>query len=615
MMGDQYWHDRELTGDDLARAVWQTVAALATETASLRARWAVAIGYYAASNRADDLVAELGMLSYDHESLRRDDDAPSWNLCRSLPDTIVSHVTFQAPSIKIQTTAQGDIVQREAQQAERFLAGSMREALAAQAWRGALRLATIMGTGWVRTWPDHERGRVMVRCYGPDRVLVDHRIAAYDTPQSQFFLDLVDQSELRARYSGRTKAAQDARAIIDDAAPVLSLSGLRRLVPVIEAVKLGDGETPGRRVVVLRNGVLTDEPYDCPRHRAVAIRYTPPIDGWYGESLVDQVIESQRSMNYATAAIDGNMRHLSHAYISDTTPDAVRMADADLPDQDIAPYRVVPMGGRVETPPIASPQHFAWADKVWAREHEQHGISQLSATAARPAGIESGAALRVLHHSQSKRLSELETACGELWVAMAQCHLDAGSELGAGWKTIVTANRRSQSQSWSGVALQADSYAVSLYPASSLSDDPAGRLAEAGDLMRSGLVDQAEARQLAGMTDLAKSNDLASARRDALEQVFEAILMGEAVDPPSPMHDLAAAVKLGMSYWALAKRDGADPALVDEVERWTVAAMEMLRSSEEPAPQAPSGDAMAADPVAAVALAKAEAMGGNGSQT
>ena len=608
MMGDTYWHDPDLDGDDLARAVWDTVTALVRETRELRQSWAVAVGHYAAAQPASELVSDLGVLEYDFEALQRVEDAPNWNLCRSLPDTIVSHVTFQAPAIKIQTIGAGDITQRAAQQAERFLAASMRDAAAQQAARGALRLATVMGTAWVRTWPDYDARRVRVRCYGPDRVLVDHRAAAHDEPTSQFFIDFVDQAELLAAHAGRSNAAKNAREIIEAETPAYSVTGLRRMIPVIEAVRIMDRETPGRRVVCVRGGVLVDEHYTLRRHRAVAIRYSPGLAGWYGESLVDQIISAQRSLNFAVYSIDSNMRHLSHAYIEDVNAEAQRMADADLPDEVIAPYRVIPAGGRVVTPPIASPQHFAWAEQLWRREHEQHGISQLSATATRPAGVESGEAMRVLHHSQSKRMSELETAYGELWVQMAQRHLDAGDELGAGWQSVVQSGRSSSRVAWDDLDSRPEDYTVTLHPASALSDDPAGRRDEIVGLMRSGLVDRTEARQLAGLADLARSADLAAAQRYGIERVFEGILAGDAVDPPSPMHDLAAAVRLGRAYWALAQRDGGEQDVVDEIERWTPAAQRMLDDASAPSPQSVSGE-LAADPTAALTLAQAAAVG------
>jgi hypothetical protein len=204
-------------------------------------------------------------------------------------------------------------------------------------------------------------------------------------------------------------------------------------------------------------------------------------------------------------------------------------------------------------------------------------------------------------------MSELEGAYAELWIEMAQRHLDAGMEIGDEWRTIVRSRSGARAASWAEVGLQADSYTVTLHPSSALSDDPAGRRDEVVSMMQSGLVDRAEARQLAGLADLAKSNDLATAQRDVIERVYESIIAGEMVDPPSPMYDLAAAVKLGTSYWALAKRDGADPAIVDEIERWTLAAMEMLRSEEDAQP--PSADAMAADPDAALKLAQASQVG------
>jgi len=613
-----YWFAPEHTDDQLASVVFRTAKAIVDDQAHLRERWRQEMMFYKDQPIREMDGTTLGLLDYgglEVDPVKTGLDT-AWNFCKTLPDALISKLTLQNTTITYETREGSEDQQLRAQEYRRFVQGELRALKQPAKKRRRLRLSTAAGMGFVKVWPDFMAKRPMSRVYGPDRIIVDdRRSSAHDMPPSLFHVDMVDEDELLAMFQGPKFASVRAKIKL---APVVSdLSGIRRMIEVIDAYHLQVGDTKGRRVLCVANAVLVDEPYTETTHCFAWERYREPLSGFYGESLVGEIISTQREINYILRDLRGNTRSIarSHVEVDPESPLALEMGQALTSDG----YRVLPPGSRVIHPPIVNPQTLQVLQVHVGKIFELTGLNLLAATAALPPGIESGRAIQMLDATQSQRFSEVQHNSSEADVMEAELVLRAGKTLNDAGAYDIAEPGLKKALPFDDEEL--DRYVLTADKVSQLPQDPAGKQETVQFLMANGLIDRERALQLIGFTDLEKEMALEAAPRDALEFAFESMLSGGEYEPPVPeMMNLQLGLRLVVLYWNRAKRRGKRVEALDKLVRWARDAAAILEPPQPPEGpsiqdlgQGPIPEGLAADPAAAAQLAQAAALaGGNG---
>lgn len=359
-------------------------------------------------------------------------------------------------------------------------------------------------------------------------VLVGARDAMYGTPRSVYHLRCYPLEVMVARYPQHA----DALARIATASSIDSDEWYEwgddwaddsLTVKVIEAWHLPSGcdAKDGRRVLVGRDLVLDDEPWDRPRHPFALLHYSPPVSGWYGQGLVSMLAAPQAKINDIARDIQEAL------YFGSTLK--VFVPKGTLPKEHLAkrhPVIVETEGGAIPqyvAPLPVSPQAFQvleflmnWCDDVSGLARDfQSGKTQLGAGA-------SGAAIDALDDITSDRLAGFQLNHSLARVDIGALMIDEARQIAATYDKSEQA-RWIREHRWDKIDVDGGLHHLKLEPQNFLPGTRAGRLAGVTELFKAGLVDGESMVELFEEPDIQRSNRRRLGPRRAIESILEGL--------------------------------------------------------------------------------------------
>ncbi len=134
----------------------------------------------------------------------------------------------------------------------------------------------------------------------------------------------------------------------------------------------------------------------------------------------------------------------------------------------------------VYTPQAVHPEVFNHLDRLYQRAYEISGISELSATGKKPAGLESGAALRIYHDIETERFILIGRRYESAFMSAAEHYFDLAEDIveGQGFvPSVQTTYRREMTKvDFEKIRMARDEFILEPYPVSILPSLPAGKL-------------------------------------------------------------------------------------------------------------------------------------------
>lgn len=496
----------------------------------------------------------------------------TYNVVKAAADTVVSKISLNKPKPRFLTEEGSEQQQQRARDLEKFVDGVLYNCDAPARAADALRDACIYGIGVLKVY--EKDAEVHLEKVHPSRMYVDDNAALNGEPRSLFQKEYVSREALLAMFPDAEHAIYSAKLSTGS-----GYASARDMVEVYEAWHLTCGEVKGRHVICVESGVLLDEEWDEDDFPFVLIRWVKDVMGWHGIGLAEELEGIQREINNLLNKVRDNMHLLSVPYI--LKPRGADVHDDQLMSNQMG--RLIEYSGnvppKVEIPPAIHPQVFNQLETLYKRAFEIAGVSQLSATSTKPAGIESGVALRTLQDVETQRFSTVARQWEELFVDLARkiigCARQAeerGDELSVKYDSQSFMKRLA----WNKVKMDEDEFILKVYPASSLPNTPAGKLETIIDMMKAGLITPDVAGNLLDFPDLEKYNSLMNSAMDDIEATFEHILSTGKYVEPLPYQNLALGIKLGTHYYLRAKLRGEKQDRLDLILRWLSDADEIL---------------------------------------
>jgi len=496
----------------------------------------------------------------------------TYNVIKSATDTVVSKITMNKPKPRFLTEEGSEQQQQRARDLEKFVDGILYNTDAHARATDALRDACIYGIGILKVFEID--GVIKIEKVHPSRIVVDDNSALNGEPRSMFQKEFVSREALISMFPEHEQIIRGAKLFTGN-----HFSASRDMIEVYEAWHLSCGETKGRHVICIESGILLDEEWDEEAFPFVVIRWSKDVMGWHGVGLAEELEGIQREINNLLSKVRDNMHLLSVPYI--LKPRGSDISDDQLLSNEMA--RMIEYSGnippRIEVPPAVNPQIFQQLETLYRRAFEVAGVSQLSATSTKPAGIESGVALRTLQDVESQRFSTVSRAFEDMFVGLAKKIMGCARRLEeSGEELSIKYDGKSfvERIKWSDVKMDEEQFILKVYPASSLPNTPAGKLETVIDMMKAGLIGPDIAGNLLDFPDLEKYNSLMNSAMDDIEATMEHMLAkGEYVEP-LPYQNLALGIKLGTHYYLRAKLRGESAERLDLVLRWLSEANDLL---------------------------------------
>lgn len=517
-------------------------------------------------------------------------DRPTMSVITSCVDTLVSRLTESKPR-PLFLTDSADYKQRSmAKQLNNFIMGEFYNTKAYELGPLAFRDSGVIGSGAIKILEDQD-ARVALERRLVTEILVDANDAFYGSPRNLYEVKLVDRASFAESFPGYRSMIDRA----EQAYPDSSGDGTKTVsdqIIVAEAWRLPSGPKSGDglHAIACSEGVIEDDEWKKKKFPFAFYHYAPGLVGFFGQGIAERQMGTQMGINQILMTIHKSLMLGAVPRVFIEEGSKVVKAHINNEIGAIIPYR--------GTPPIIAPppqvlplELYQQLERLVQFAYQQEGISELSASSEKPAGLSSGAALREYDDIQSVRFSWHEKRYRDFYVELAYQIIDKAVDIAErdgkystiypnkdGTKEIVLPDFKS---------LRDEPYVIQAFDTSSLPRDPAGRLQKITEMMQAGLLDPQEGRRLLDYPDIEQVDKLANAAEERILKCLDLIIEEGEYNPPDPLMDLQKAATIAVQYYNLHVMAKLEPERAEMLRNFYVQAQALMQAAMPPLPQAP----------------------------
>lgn len=476
-------------------------------------------------------------------------DRPTFNLIQSAIDTLVSRICQSRPQPVFLTDA-GDYKQRNlAKKLNNFVAGELYQtkayALATEMFKDAL----IQGTGALHIFEGQDNKIALERVYATE-LLTDPNESIYGDPRRMYRLKLIDREILCAMFPNKEKTIlKAAQAFPDENAD--SSKTTADQVMCVEAWSLPSGPDTGdgKHIIACSAGALLYEDYSRPWFPFVFLHYNQRPYGFWAQGIAEQLMGTQMTLNDILYTISRAIRLVGVPRVFQDAGSKVNKAHHNNEIGVIITYT----GNKpsYEVAPCNAPELYAERDKLIQYGYQQCGVSALQATSQKPAGLNSGEAIRSYDDIATDRFNSLARAYDNVFVDLTHQFIDLAKEIAereGKYESIYPGKDAIRRIEFPKIDWDENPFVVQCYTQSSLPKDPAGRLQKITEMIQAGMISIQEGRRLLDYPDLEQMEKLANAAEERIFQILDKIVEEGEYTPPDPFMDLNLATQHVVSY-------------------------------------------------------------------
>lgn len=450
----------------------------------------------------------------------------SLNVVASAIDTLNAKIAKNHPRPKFLTDGQGWDMQTRAKRADSFMQGVFHET---DIYRHAANMhidSLVFGTGILYVYLN-AKGRLEVERVHPDEFFVDDMDGKYMEPSTVFRRRVMSKHTLAALFPKKAQEIYDAS--VDDEESPNAISEMKAdHLSVWEAWHVADGR-PGLYALVA-GGVVIDR---CEWRGALPFvfhRFKTRTTGFWGKGAAETLAGIQLELNRLVRSISEQLRRRGRGRIY--VPIGSKVTNAKLTNgiADIVHFTGT-------TPPVVdssnavAQEEFLQLDRLYRLAFQEIGVSELSAMARKPAGLDAAVAMREYSDIESERFSIQHLAWENVFLSFADVVLSLLDEQHglSGYKVRAPSGRALVEVDYKDIKLAREAFAIKMFPVSSLPQTPAARYDKVVEMVRDGFITKPVASKLLDFPDLETEQNLGNAVLEDADATISAIL-----DAPTP---------------------------------------------------------------------------------
>lgn len=482
------------------------------------------------------------------------DDRPSFNVIQSGIDTLVSRLTQNEPAPKFLTDGADYKKRHLAQELNRFILGEFYQVKAYEKGSMILRDSLAMGTGALKVYRGDD-DKVAV-----DRVMVtdlytDDNDSLNANPQTLYQFKLMDRDKLWANNpKGRAVIDITPAAYPDNAAD--SGRTIADQVMVVEGWKLPSGNDPkapgyipGRHVIATQGGVIFDEEWNKIKFPFVFLKYSDPFLGFWGQGIATQLFGTQLNINRLSYTISRaiNLVGVPRVFIEQSS----KVVKAHNNNEIGVLITYSGTKPSYEIAPCNAPELYAERDKQIEYAFRQIGVSNMQATSQKPAGLDSGEAIRSYNDEADTRFASTAKKYENLYIDLAYLITDVAMDIAkenGKYQTVYPNKDGTKEIDLPKMGFLKDPFIIKCFTESSLPRTPAGRIQTVTEQVQAGMLTIKEGRRLMKFPDLEENERLDNASEERIFQILDKIVEDGEYTMPDPYMDLQLANELTVKY-------------------------------------------------------------------
>jgi hypothetical protein len=575
-MNDSYrWYERE--GNDMAQALFSYIKQLRKDQ----------------SYRQDEnfrhlrLYGNMEAFSLRNYSFYRAETSSSvvnrvtLNIVQSMIDTVVSKITKNKPKPSFLTTGGDWLMQRKAKKLQQFIDGQMYATDFYAKRTLAIQDSCIFGTGALKMYRDGKD--IKIERIFIDELAIDEQESLYGEVKQLSQTKMVHREVLKAMFPKHADAidARGSGEISIWASNIPQRHG--EMVQVVEAWKLPSipGAGDGKHAIVLDNVILFEEEYTKDYFPFLFWRWNVRPIGFWGQGVAEQLLGIQMEINKILRTIQVSMHLVSVPKIF--VEASSKIVESHLNNKIGGIIKFVgqpPIEGKLGTIP---PDLFSHLDRLYSRAFEVVGISQLSAMAAKPQGLNSGKALREYNDIESERFMSVAQRDEAVVIQASKMYIDHAKEIHAefgDYQVKTKGSRALETIEWSDVDMEEDQYIMQVFPVSALSRTPAGRLQDIQELMSAGLIGKEDGMKLLDFPDLQEFYNFNNAGLENIERTIELMIDKGEYQTPEPYQNLQLGITKMQQAYLMYKNADAPEERLELFRRWIEDAQSLMNNAQ-----------------------------------
>lgn len=419
----------------------------------------------------------------------------------------------------------------------------------------AFRHCGIFGTGVVHFYTTPE-GKVKAETNLCEEIIVDETEGMYRKPRQlhrhryvarEVLLDMYPKFEKEIRALPAVNENRDVFETVSD------------MVEVLESWHLpsGPNASDGKHAVCIGNATLKHEEYKEDFFPFLFMRWLPRILGFYGMGLAEELLGIQLEINklLRNIQISQNLMSVPQIWLEYQSRTIKKKINNEI--GGIKYYLGKPPIFSV--PPAMSGEVYQHLERLYQRAYEITGISMLSATSQKPAGLNAAVALREYKDTETERFAIQQEMYENFYVESAEMIRKLCKKLKAEGHDPVVQFKDGSSQKtikFSDVDIPDSKIVVAARPSNLLPKEPAGRIQFVQELIQAGMYSKEEALDLLEFPDTTKINNIKLGARHVVIYTIEKIVEEAKYIAPEPYFNLDFAIEYAQAYYSRGKIDG-----------------------------------------------------------
>ena len=356
-------------------------------------------------------------------------------------------------------------------------------------------------------------------------------------------------------------------------------------IEVIESWHIGKDGKDGRHVICIPNGTLVSESWDHDYFPFVSLHWTRPLLGARGQSLATELTGIQMEINRILKTMQAIIRLVVPKLMVEKGSKVVYNHLNNEIGGIIEYSGIKPTYDQLQAIPA---DLYNQLDRLYQRAFEIAGVSQLAAQAKKPAGLDSGKALREFNDIESERFILKGIEYENMYMKAARQMLRIVRDIYEDEKEFtMPASKKKifEKLDWGDIDLDESEYSIQAFPVSALSNTPSGRLQDVQEYVQAGFINRQDALRLLDFPDLEAVVSLETAAAEDISSIIEQMIDKGIYQSPEPYQDLAYGIKKMQSAYLRAKMNKVPEERLELLRRWIDEASNSLGLLQEPAPQ------------------------------
>lgn len=502
------------------------------------------------------------------------------NLAQACVDTLVNKISKNQPRATFLTDDGDWDKQQHAKKRERFVYGQMFKSDVYKKTPKAALQALSFGDGLVKIY--REGKEIKVDPVLTPSIFIDENEAVYGDPKTWFEVRYIDRETLKELCPGHEEAIDNAPS----AMMPFYMHGIfaQNLVEVVEYWRLASkkGEKDGEHHIIIGDKSIFSESWSTrPPFRKIG--FIQNISGFWSKGAIEIITPYQIEANRTAKRIQDCLRLVATPKVLYEYQSKIVKAHFNNDVGAMIGYAGTPP--TFITPSAVSPELFRHLQWCIQSAYNDVGISALSVRSEKPAGLNSGKALREFYDIETERFAAFGRAWEQLHIEIAQDCLEVAKEIQEkfGKYSVLSPDPKGcEVIDFSEIDMDSDAYLIQVYPTSQLPKDPEGRLEYVQELIAGQMIDPEIGLSLLDFPDTEKFTSLKTSELDDIIHTVDFMLTKDQYLPPEPYQNLELGITLMKKSYLKYKNKGCPDEKLDLLVRWIDDALLMMNPPEEP---------------------------------